>query len=278
MAERRVALLFVDRIAHARLSEAFRGFAVLWRADSGTDVIEALSASIRICATVVLFEPSRQKEAFAAVEQLRHAFPDHPIIGYVDPRNLTSRFILQTGKADLADLLLRDIDDSRSVLQRVLQNAEQRGVSSRLADAMSEGLPREVRLTVQFICRHLREPLDVLSISAGLGLSRRTLHNRLRGAGSPPASELVSWCRALYAAHQICFDGAPLSLVASQLDVPSWRSLGSLLKRYLGKGVRQLRHEGAYEESLQTFRREFGAASPTPMVHFSAQGSVAAAD
>lgn len=273
-----MALLFVDRIAHARLSEAFRGFAAIWLADSGGDVVHALTDSTKICATVVLFEPSQQKQAFLAVEQLHAAFPDHPIIGYVDPRNLTSRFILQTGKADLADLVLRDIDDSRAVLQRVLQNAEQRGTSARIAAAMSDGMSRDVRLTVQFICRHLREPLDVISIAAGLGVSRRTLHSRLGLAGSPSASELVSWCRVVYTAHQIAVDDASLSMIATQLDVPSWRSLNSLLRRYLGKGSQQLRHGKAYEETLAAFRREFGTGSPTPMVHFAARHSVPAGD
>lgn len=278
MRERRVALLFVDRIAHARLSEAFRGFAAIWLADAGSDIIEALADSTKICATVVLFEPSQQKEAFQAVEQLHQAFPDHPIIGYVDPRNLTSRFILQTGKADLSDLVLRDIDDSRAVLQRVLQNAEQRGTSARIAEDMSEGMPRDVRLTVQFICRHLREPLDVISIAAGLGMSRRTLHNRLGLAGSPSVSELVSWCRVVYTAHQIAVDDATLSLIATQLDMPSWRNLSSMVRRYLGKGAQQLRHGNAYEESLAAFRSEFGTGSPTPMVHFAAHQGAPAQD
>ena len=46
--------------------------------------------------------------------------PDLPLVGYVDPRSLSSQFILETGKADLTDLVLRDVDDSRAVLQRVL--------------------------------------------------------------------------------------------------------------------------------------------------------------
>ncbi len=278
MRERRVALLFVDRIAHARLSEAFRGFASIWLADSGRDIIDALADSTKICATVVLFEPSQQKQAFEAVGQLHAAFPDHPIIGYVDPRNLTSRFILQTGKADLSDLVLRDMDDSRAVLQRVLQNAEQRGTSARIAEAMTEGLSRDVRLTVQFICRHLREPLDVVSISAGLGLSRRTLHSRLALAGSPSVSELVSWCRVVYTAHLVAIDHASLSLVATQLDVPSWRNLNSLLRRYLGKGAQQLRNGNGYEETLAAFRSACGTGSPVPMVHFARYTSVPAAE
>ncbi len=255
MSERQVALLFGDRVTLARLSEAFRGFATVWETDDVDSVIDALRRDLPVCASMVLFSPVQRTEAMRAADMLRLAMPDHPVIGYVDPRTLSSRFILETGRANLADLVLRDVDDSRAVLLRVLQNAEQRGVSMRIADQMSDGMPRTVRTTLHFICRHLREPLDVPSIAAGLGVNRRTLHHRLGQAGSPSVSELVGWCRVVYIANQLAAGNTSLSSIASQLDVPSWRNLNHLLRRYLGVGARQLRAPESYALALTAFRR-----------------------
>ncbi len=254
MTERRVALIFGDRVTNARLCEAFRGFATVWATDHVASVVDAVSREQPVCASVILFSPTRREEALRAADLLRLAHPDHPVIGYVDPRTLSSRFILETGKANLADLVLRDVDDSRAVLLRVIQNAEQRGVGMRIADEMSVGLPRTVRVTLQFIFRHLREPLDVPSVAAGLGVNRRTLHHRLGQAGSPSVSELVGWCRVMFIAHQLATANPSLASIASQLDVPSWRNLNHLLRRYLGAGARQLRTPGAYSQAMVTFR------------------------
>ncbi len=255
MNERRVALLFGDRVTLARLTEALRGFATIWDTDDVDLVIDALRRDVPICASMILFGPSQRDDALRAADLLRLALPDHPVVGYVDPRTLSSRFILETGRANLADLVLRDVDDSRAVLLRVLQNAEQRGVSMRIADEMSEGLPRTVRTTLHFICRHLREPLDVPSIAAGLGVNRRTLHHRLGQAGSPSVSELVGWCRVVYIANQLANGNTSLSNIASQLDVPSWRNLNHLLRRYVGVGARQLRAPDSYAWTLSAFRK-----------------------
>ncbi len=264
MTDRRVALLFGDRIAQARLSEAFRGFASLFVADESGDLDAELLAQSSLCATVVFFAPSHQAEALRAVERIRSAHPDHPIIGYVDPRTLNSRFILETGKADLADLVLRDIDDSRAVLLRVLQNAEQRSVATRVVEEMSDGMPRHARMALQFIGRRLRERLDVPSIAAGLGVSRRTLHHRLEQAGSPSASELVGWCRVAFIAHQLSTVNASLATIASQLDEPSWRNLNYLLRRYLGMGAQQLRHPEAFAHTIAQFHAAFAPRSLQP--------------
>ncbi len=263
MADRRVALLFGDRVAEARLAEAFRGFAALWATEHVSFIVAELARQSPVCATIIGFSPSRINEALRAADALRNAQPDHPVIGYVDPRTLSSRFILETGRANLADLVLRDVDDSRAVLLRVLQNAEQRGVAMRVAEQLGDGLPRTVRVTVEYICRRLREPLDVPSIAAGMGVNRRTLHHRLEQDGSPSVSELVSWCRVAYVVHQLAEVNASLANIATQLDVPSWRNLNYLLRRHLGAGARQLRHPGAFAETLSAFRAAFAA--PVPM-------------
>lgn len=262
MTDRRVALLFGDRIAQARLSEAFRGFASLLMIEETSELEETLLVSTSVCATVIFFAPSHQAEALRSAERIHAAHPDHPIIGYVDPRTLSSRFILETGKADLADLVLRDIDDSRAVLLRVLQNAEQRSIATRVVEEMCDGLPRHARMTLQFIARHLREQLDVPTIAAGLGVSRRTLHHRLEQAGSPAASELVGWCRVVFIAHQLSTVNASMATIASQLDEPSWRNLNYLLRRYVGMGAQQLRHPDAFAQTVATFHAAF--ARPVP--------------
>ncbi len=266
MSDRRVALLFGDRVAHARLAEALRGHAALWATDTVDAVEQVLAEPSTVAATVILFTPSRQRDALRAAERLRTAYPEHPVIGYVDPRTLSSQLILETGRANLADLILRDVDDSRAVLQRVLRNAEQPGLARRIAEQMSAGLPRNVRITVQFIGRHLRDPLDVPTIAAGLGISRRTLHHRLGQEGSPTAGELVSWCRVLYTVHQLSRAGAPLAAIATQLDMPSWRTVNHLLRRYLGSGAPGWRHPEAFRDALHAFHAAFARRPPAPMV------------
>ena len=270
---RRVSLLFGDRVAHARLHEAVRGHAALWSSERPDEVAEAVASSADEVATVILFSPSRHAEGIRAAEVIRAVAPDHALVGYVDPRTISSRFILETGRVALTDLVLRDVDDSRAVLLRVIQNAAQRDRALRIAQELCEGQPREVRLVVQFICRHLRDALDATSIAAGLGLNRRTLYHRLAQVGSPGPRELVGWCRAAYVCWHLAHTTASLADIAQQLDVPVWRGLASLLRRYLGMNTRELRDGDAFTLAVARFRAQFVAPDtsrtsplPAPMI------------
>ncbi|MCU0615822.1 MAG: AraC family transcriptional regulator [Gemmatimonadaceae bacterium] len=267
---RRVSLLFGDRLAHARLLEAVRGHAALWTSEDPDEVADAVATSHDEVATVILFSPSRHAEGIRAAEIIRAVAPDHAIVGYVDPRTISSRFILETGRVALTDLVLRDVDDSRAILLRVIQNAAQRDRALRIAHELCDGQPREVRLVVQFICRHLRDTLDATSIAAGLGLNRRTLYHRLAQVGSPGPRELVGWCRVAYVCWQLSHASATLADIATQLDVPVWRGLASLLRRYLNMTTRELRESDAFAIAIDRFRAQFVApisddATPRPM-------------
>lgn len=257
MSHRRVALLFGDRLAHARLAEAVRGHAALWTTERPEEIAAAISASPLEIATVIFFTPARQAEGIRGAEVIRAVAPDHAIVGYVDPRTISSRFILETGRVALTDLVLRDVDDSRAVLLRVIENAAQRDLALRIAQRLCEGQPRDVRVVIQFICRHLREPLDATTIAAGLGLNRRTMYHRLALVGSPGPRELVGWCRVAYVAWQLRHSDATLAEVAAQLDLPVWRCLASLLRRYLGLTTRELRQADAFAVALDRFRAQF---------------------
>ena len=76
-------------------------------------------------------------------------------------------------------------------------------------------------------------------------------------AGSPPARELIGWCRVLFVAHQLSQEQQSLAAVPRQLDVPSWRNLNYLLRRYLGTGAQQLRRPSAFDEALAAFHGRF---------------------
>ncbi len=272
MPERRFALLFGDRVALARLGEAVRGHGSIWATENPDEVAAEAASSPSLAATVILFSPARHAEALRAAEIIRAAAPDHAIIGYVDPRTLSSRFILETGRAALTDLVLRDVDDSRAVLLRVLENAGQHDSALRVAEQMCQGQPRDVRVVVQFICSHLREPLDASTIAAGLGLNRRTMYHRLGAVGSPGPAELVGWCRVLFVAHQLSSSDASLSAIATQLDMPSWRSLTYLMRRYLGIGTNRLRRLDAFAFALARFREQFATPARADDAERSPQG------
>lgn len=269
MPDRRVVLLFGDRLAQIRLAEALRGHATLRVSERPEEVIEAASTSPAEVATVVFFSPARLAEASRAVERIRACAPDHAIIGYVDPRTLSSRFILDMGRVGLTDLVLRDIDDSRAVLLRVVEHAAQRDTALQVAAHLCEHQSRDVRLLVQYACRHLREPLDATSIAAALGVNRRTLYHRLAAVGSPGPRELVGWCRVAFIAWQLSHTRLPLATIAVQLDVPSWRSLSSLVRRYLGMGTNRLRRLDPFPYTLARFRAEFAPRAAAPAAHVS---------
>ena len=262
---RRLALVLADRLVHARVLEAARGVASVWVAPTLDEVTRAIGTHADIAATVVYLTPARLPEALRGIEALRQSAPEHPVIGYADPRALSARFILDTGRAQLTDLVLLDLDDSRAVLRRVLEQAQQAGTCQRLAALAAEGQPREVRTVLEFIFRHLREPLDVLAIAAGLGMTRRTLYHRLDAVGSPGPRELVSWCRVLYIAHELSSGTASMASIASQLDFPCWRNASALVRRHLTVGTTALRHRGGLEMTLAQFRAQFTAPSRPPV-------------
>jgi AraC-like DNA-binding protein len=263
---RRLALLFADRLVHARVADAARGHATVWLPGSVEELVAVLPTDHALAATLVFLAPARLADALQAIDAVHQAAPEHPVVGYADPRSLTARFILETGRARLTDLVLLDLDDSRAVLHRVLQQAEQTGTAKRLADVACADLPRDARVAVQYVFRHLREPLDASAVAAGLGLTRRTLYHRLQAVGSPGPRELVGWCRVLFIAHQLSTGTASMQTVASQLDFPCWRNASALVRRYLGVGTNALRRREAFHEVLAQFRAEFRVPTRAPVL------------
>lgn len=86
-----------------------------------------------------------------------------------------------------------------------------------------------------------------------LGVSRRTLENRLALGALPPAHSVIAWCVVLHAAWQLDVLGHRPKEVAANLGFASGAAVANLLRRYCGCSARSLRNHGGFQTQLERF-------------------------
>ncbi len=114
-------------------------------------------------------------------------------------------------------------------------------------------LPRSLR-AFMVLCAVAPSPrLQVERAATLLGVSRRTLENRVALAALPPAHSVIAWCVALHAAWQLDVLGHRPKEVAATLGFASGAAVANLLRRYCGCSATSLRNHGGFQTQLARF-------------------------
>jgi hypothetical protein len=102
-------------------------------------------------------------------------------------------------------------------------------------------------------------------VAAAFGITRQTLRNRLIQHRMPLPRTFMTWCRLLVAGSLLQESGHTLDSVAWQLDFNSGHHLGTVLRRYAGAGVVEMRSAGVSSAVEAAFRAALSGAGADPL-------------
>jgi AraC-like DNA-binding protein len=264
MAELRVGCVGGTPRDIARVRDALRDLGTVVPLASVTEARRGASA-VQADVTLLVVDVAGFDGMLAGVRQLRDARPGHAIVAWCDARGLGSRRLLDLAQAGVTELVLRDVDDLRHGFARILAGAASRSLAEGVREAMLPEIPGALRAMFRFGIDHAHETLDVQGVAAAFGVTRRTLRNRLAQNGYPPPRVFLTWCRLLVASALLDQPGQTLVRVAHLMDFPNGHALSTLLRRYLGLGIIELRRRGVAETTREAFRaavRATAAAAP----------------
>jgi len=228
--------------------------------DAASALPHIISGSID--ATVVAVFAGEIDQALNTIRLLRETVPTHAVLAWCELRALSTRQLLDIAQSGVAELVLRDVDDMRHVLARVLTSATQRSVVQRIEAKFSAMVPHALQPLFRYALEHAHEPLTVDGVAATFGVTRRTLRNRLVDHSMPRPRHFLTWCRLLVAAALLDERGRSLDSVAEQLDFSSGAGLGMMLRRYAGSGITSLRDHHVSSVVEAAFRNASSFAAP----------------
>ncbi len=226
-----VVVLFADRREQLALQSALSRRASLQLFDRLADARLALAAA-PTDVLIVCLTTDGAPAAVSAIRDARAAFPTLAIVAYCDIHELDRRALVHTIQAGATDLILRGIDDGRTVAQHVLSHAMQTTLADQWMLELRPILPGGL---LPYLRHGLRTPSaadDLLATAAALGLARRTLAHRLALVGAPSPRRFFTWTRLLLASSLLTERGRSLQSVALQLQLGSANALRQQLQRY----------------------------------------------
>jgi AraC-like DNA-binding protein len=255
--------LIGDREARARIGDALRGQATVTFCDAAAELIDTLARAF-VTAVVVELRDCTGVSTASVIRCLREGFPSIPVVAYCSLTRATPHDILTAAKAGASGLVLRGVDDTGVALRAALTSAADDCVARRVMRALEDAAPGSVRPIIEYCILHARNAPSVAQVARALGISRKTLVNRLGAAGMPTPSAIIGWCRLLQAAQLIEDPKRSVERIAHELDFPSGAALRNMLKRYTGLQPREVRENGGLRCVLHAFQRALASRRPHP--------------
>lgn len=240
MGSLRVACIPAHPLLLARLRDAVGAPASV---QSFPDTSAALPSILRgdIQCTVVAMEGRGFADSLQTIRVVTNATPSHAVVAWCDRTSLTTRQLLDVAQAGVAEMVLRDVDDLRHVLGRILSSAAQRSHAHRIESRHTGRIPQPLRPIFRFALEQAHATTDVDQVASAFGITRQTLRNRFVQHRMPLPRTFLTWCRLLVAASLLEERGHTLDSVGFQLEFSSGHHLGTVLKRYVGTGVSEMR-------------------------------------
>lgn len=254
-----VGALVWDITSRARLAEAVRGWGHLHVCDRPSQLL-ALAENGLVEVAVLDMRDPWGNSTLQTVRTLTEDFPSIPVLLYWTMSSFASREVLEFAKAGVSELVLRDVDDDRGLLQGALRDASNKRSASEILDELSPLVPPHVAAMIRFCLENGRRALTVEDVAAGLNVHRKTLVDRLRAADLPSPSTVIAWCRLLLSAKALEDPGRSVEQVALMLDFPSGTSMRNMVKRYTGLRTGEVRENGGLQCVLHAFKRELQGA------------------
>jgi AraC-like DNA-binding protein len=208
-------------------------------------------------ANVVLWHLEARLDATAMLATLHRIHAAMPLSSVVLSCRVApeiARLILTAGRLGVDRVALRGYDDLARVVANVLCERRYGAAVDQILTRLGLSENRAAPMLAQLIRRAFEAPFGVEQVAREFRIDRKTLHNRLRGAGLPSAAVLISWSR-LFAAGWLLDD--PLQSVASvgrSLRFTSASELRGMFARYVHARPTELRRRGVLNAIIGAFR------------------------
>src|SRR5439155_25232737 len=220
------------------------------------DDLEELAAQGRAreaVAVVVDLQDREGRSSAAAVASLRAERPKLPIVLWCDRAQAGPVPLEALLRAGVSAVVFRNASD----LERRLLGALASPGDLAFQQFTDEALYRRVPLGLQPVFRFLLDQAatqpSLELVARAVGLPPRALTYRLRRAGMPPVSAILTWSRALVAAYRLEHSTEPVGIIARSLGFSAPSGLRALLRRCCHEAPNALREPGGFGWVLRSF-------------------------
>ncbi|HXB23563.1 MAG TPA: hypothetical protein VNV25_02415 [Gemmatimonadaceae bacterium] len=180
--------------------------------------------------------------------------PSSPVVLYVRVTPAVAGLILTAGRLGVDGIALRGYDDLLRVIADALHGLRYGKACEQILTQISPVGDPATLVLAQCLRHAFDSVLTVDRLARQFGVDRKTLHNRLRGAGLPSAAVLISWSRLLAAGWLLDDPHQTVAGAARTLQFASASELRGMLSRYLHTRATDLRQRGALRTIAESFR------------------------
>jgi len=214
-------------------------------------------------AVIDLFAGGRAN--FERVRHLKQRLPRLTLIAYVTFTAERAHDVFDAGRQGMDGLVIADQDDAPRALLALVEHAESRSLGAVVRGALESVEPTILDAVLLSVTR-AHERLSPEGLARLLALPRRTVSQRLSGAGFPPPQRLLTWGRLIVAAHLLEDRHRSADRIALALDFPSGSAFRNTCQRYLHATPGEIRARGGAAYVIRTMLRQVGAVDqPSPI-------------
>ena len=247
-----VATLLPNQLRLHRLRAALRDrYSVVTCADWEGLLRACASAPVSV-AVLDLHAGATLNAAFDYLRQLKRRFPSVRVVLYTGLPPARPRDLFEAGRFGLDGLIVADQDDEPRRLLLLVEQAQARGLTEVLRQAMGDVRPTVRDATLIAVTR-AHQPLSPEKLADILGIPRKTLTTRLAQAGYPTPQRLIAWGRLMVAAKMLEDDERSADSVALALEYPSGSAFRNQCQRYLQATPHEIRARGGARYVVDTF-------------------------
>jgi AraC-like DNA-binding protein len=210
---------------------------------------------------LVIAEPRDPKsnETAPAIRTIRATWPSIPILVLCDLTADDVHLLVDLVRSGADDAIVRSVDRIAGAAASLLARGAMNHMLVQALDEIRDVASPDARSILAYSIEYPAARRPVQQIATALGVSRRTLVNRLTSVGLPGPSVFVAWGRLLVAASSLEDPTKSVRDVARTLGLRSNAGLHMLCRRHSRLSVRELRRGGS-SAVLDQIRRELRSA------------------
>jgi AraC-like DNA-binding protein len=204
---------------------------------------------------IVVVDPHAEDEhPFTRLRAFRDRFPGVVLVGYIALARALPQHLFELGQIGVNALVVADHDDAEDRLLALADHGDA-GTIAALVDRSLPHVHEDVRRAVLTAVGRAADNLSPVALVEAIGISRRTLSQRLASENFPPPRVLLTWGRLLVAARLLEDDRRSADAIARSLHFPSGTAFRNTLQRYLHATPGQIRARGGAPYVLRVFLR-----------------------
>jgi AraC-like DNA-binding protein len=262
-----IMAVVADREWCEHLRSALDSWTALTIVSKTWDLVEQSQLIVPDVALWHLGAPSdADDDCVSALRRFRRRSPRTVVLAYCAVSRHVAPLLVAAGHAGIDGLLLRGYDDlAASIRDRLVYD----GVGAASNDVVQrtvlpEGLAQDV--FAHCVRRAATTVLTVEQLAAELHVNRRTLQNWVRDAGLPSPERIIGWSRLLLVAILLETPSRSVVSVTARVGFSSVAALRSMLSRYAGLKLKEIRQGGGFTRLHAAFQRALLTASASEPV------------